>query len=138
MLYAGDAYDDLETLLHSVLVSYHVRNGRTKEAETAATLAPALFFDESMNRLLDGAWRPVLRVWREQIEASPELLKCIWRSTDPHFRPSVRALFEVTLCDEQYRAAEGVILAFGPQHKATFSQLFNAQDESGNTVYASC
>jgi hypothetical protein len=46
MLYAGDAYDDLETLLHSVLVSYHMRNGHTKQAETVATLAPALFFDE--------------------------------------------------------------------------------------------
>jgi hypothetical protein len=135
----GDAYDNLETLLNSVQLFHHMRNHEHDEAKEVAASAPALFFDAGLDSLLRESWGPALRVWRQQNDPSHELLKCIWEATDPRSRPSVLALLQVTLSEEQYAAARCVILAFGADspHKASFCHFFGAQDSAGVTLYVS-
>ncbi len=134
---AGDAYDNLETLLNSVLLFHYLRNGELAAATKAASSAPSLFFDASMDCLLKEPWGSALRAWREQNRASPELLKCIWEATDPRSRPSPLALFEVALSDEQYGAAESALTAFSgvPSHKSAFSSLLDAVDSASDSLY---
>jgi hypothetical protein len=133
----GDAYDNLETLLNSVLLLHHLRHNQLAEATALAARAPALFFDASMDELVQANRTPALRAWRETDAVLPGLFKRIWEATDPLSRPSPLSLLDVTLSDEQYSAAQSVLMVFGtsPPHSDAFSQLLNSQNQTGETVY---
>ncbi len=102
-----------------------------------AARAPALFFDASMDELVQATRTPALRAWRERDAVLPELLERIWEATDPLSRPSPIALLEVALSDEQYNAAHSVFMMFGTSapHSDAFSRFLNSQDQAGETVY---
>jgi hypothetical protein len=137
MFAAGDALDNLETLLNSILLKELMQRGVEALANLFVQSAPSLHFGPQVDMLL-GSAGPLraLCAWRQLNAASPELLKCVWRGTERSARPSAVSLFEVALFDQHYQSAISLVLAFcdSAESRASFVGFLSRQDPQGDTM----